>query len=95
MAEAQCLAHLGHNRDAVEATERALNKSPDNPDVLQAAALVYAVVNDKTSALVHIGKALAKGVQPRWFQLPAFDSLKDDPDYQSLMKKTPEATPSE
>ncbi|MBW8874098.1 MAG: protein kinase [Acidobacteria bacterium] len=91
---AQCLAHLEKVAEAKADIQLALQKSPDDGNVLQAAALVYAVVGEKTMALNSIKKALAQGVQPRWFQLPAFAKLKDDPEYQGLMKKTPGATPS-
>jgi serine/threonine protein kinase len=92
--QAQCSAHLNDFPDAEMAIGRALKRSPDNGDVLQAAALVYVVMRERNRAVENIGKALAKGVQPRWFRLPAFAPLKDDPEYQRLMGKIPGATPS-
>jgi tetratricopeptide (TPR) repeat protein len=90
---AQCLAHLEKIAEAKEDIQLALQKSPDDGNILQAAALVYAVVGEKTLALNSIEKARELGVQTRWFQLPAFASLNDDPDYKRLMIEKPGATP--
>ncbi len=94
MARAQCLAHLGRSAEAVVAAQQTLRQRPDDPIILEQAALVYAVVGDQTSALVSVQAALVKGIQPRWFELPAFASLRADPKFRRLLDKTPGATPS-
>lgn len=84
MYKAQCLARLGRLNEAVEATQRALAKAPDDSEVLYLASLVYVLAGDQRSAIVNARQARSKGVQPRWFRLPAFDSLRDQPDFRSL-----------
>ena len=87
MIRAQCLAHLGHNREAVEVTQQVLRASSDDPEILYAASLVYALAGDRSSALVNADHALKKGTQPRWFTLPAFGSLRDDPELKGLLRR--------
>ena len=96
MARAQCLAYLYPKRhqEAEEDTEKALHQSGDDPNVLQGAALVYVVVGNRDRALEIIDKALKKGVQPRWFKLPAFAKLQKDPDFQRIVNTALGATPS-
>ncbi|MFP5284976.1 MAG: tetratricopeptide repeat protein, partial [Thermoanaerobaculia bacterium] len=93
MVEAQCLARLGQTSKAVEVTQRSLRQSPDNPHVLYAAAMVYALVGDRASALVNARSALEKGMQTRFFQIPAFDGLRNDPELQPLLARRPGVTP--
>jgi serine/threonine-protein kinase len=87
MVRAQCLAHLGHTREAVEVTLKVLRKNPDDPYLLQSAALVYTLVGERTSALINAQNALEKGVHPRWFTVPAFAPLQKDPDFRRLLDK--------
>ncbi|HEY0512234.1 MAG TPA: protein kinase [Thermoanaerobaculia bacterium] len=87
MSQAQCLAHLGQNREAVEIMREALRQGPDNPYLLQSAALVYALVGNQASALANVRKAREKGLQPRWFSLPGFAALKDNPEFRRLVRK--------
>ena len=93
MVKAQCLAHLGRTREAVETTQQALRKNPDDPELLQYAAVVYTTVGDRASALVSVQRALQGGVQPRWFSVPAFASLKSDPEFRVMLRKAVEAKP--
>jgi serine/threonine protein kinase/tetratricopeptide (TPR) repeat protein len=85
MVRAQCLTHLGHTREAVEVTQQTLRESGEDPEILYAASLVYAVAGDRASALVNADHALKKGMQPRWFTLPAFGSLREDPELKALL----------
>jgi serine/threonine-protein kinase len=91
MAQAQCLAHLGRTREAVELTQKALNQNPDDPNIMQSAALVYALVGDRASALVNTQNAVQRGVKAHWFSLPAFSSLRNDPEFRAILRKTPGA----
>lgn len=89
MAKAQCLAHLGRIREAVELAQRTLQQNAEDPQVVYAASLVYALAGDRTSALVNAKIALDKGVQPRWFTLAAFGPLRNDPELQMLLRPRP------
>ncbi|HBL29700.1 MAG TPA: hypothetical protein DD490_22930, partial [Acidobacteria bacterium] len=86
MAKAQCLAHLGRAVEAAEIAQRTLQQSPDAPDAVYAAALVYALVGDRTSALLNAKAALRLGMSPSWFRISAFDSLRGDPELQGLLR---------
>lgn len=92
MVRAQCLAHLGRQREAVGVTQQALKEGGEDPEILYAASLVYAVIGDRSSALYNADLALKKGTQPRWFTLPAFGPLRDDPDLKELLSRAA-ATP--
>jgi serine/threonine-protein kinase len=83
---AQALAHLGRGRDAVAQVQRVLAAAADAPQADFEAALVYAVAGERTSALVSADRALKGGVQPRWFELPAFDSLRTSAEFAALLK---------
>ena len=85
MIRAQCLAHLGRAREAVELTQGTLRQSGDDPEVVYQAALVYALAGDHASALVNAQIALDKGMQPRWFALPAFGAFREDPELRQLL----------
>ncbi len=85
MIRAQCLAHLGRAREAVGATQQVLRETGDDPEILYAASLVYALAGDRSSALVNAELALKKGMQPRWFTLPAFGPLRGDPDLKAML----------
>jgi len=74
----QCLAHTGRNEDAVAAIQEALRIAPDDAETQYAAALVYCVVGEHTSARVYARKALDNLVAPGWFRLPWFDPLLED-----------------
>jgi len=88
MAQAQCLARLGRTREAVAITQGVLQESPDDPYLLQSAALVYVLVGDRASALVSAENALEKGVQRRWLTLPAFAPLQKDTEFRRLLDKS-------
>lgn len=93
MVQAQCLAQLGRTHEAVQITENALQRSPEDGDVLQTAALVYAIVGNRAAALANVQSALRKGVQPRWFTLPAFAALHGDPRFRKMLREAPGAPP--
>jgi eukaryotic-like serine/threonine-protein kinase len=87
LAQAQCLARLGRTREAVEIVLTVLRQNQEDPYLLQSAALVYTLVGDRASALVNAQKALEKGVHPRWFTVPAFAPLGNDPEFRRLLDK--------
>lgn len=86
MAKAQCLAHLGRAREAVELAQQTLQQNAGDPEVIYAASLVYALVGDRSSALVNAEIALEKGVQPRWFTIAAFGPFRNDPELRALLR---------
>ena len=82
---AQALAHLGHRRAAVTAVQEALRLAPRNGSAAFEASLVYALVGDRTAALVNAERAHELGFDaPAWFRLPWFSSLLSDPDFRKL-----------
>ena len=81
---AQALAHLGKTDQALDALQQALRLSPDNAQLDFEAAVVYAVIGDRRSALYYAGKAAALRVDPNWFALPFFDPLRGDPAFRRL-----------
>jgi eukaryotic-like serine/threonine-protein kinase len=83
---AQALVHLGKTNQALEAIQRALRLNPDSGQLAYEAAVVYAVIGDRGSALFHVGQA-AKHVDPNWFALPFFDLLRGDPAFRLLTKR--------
>lgn len=85
MIKAQCLVHLGRSREAVETVQQTLQQSPDDPEVVYLASLVYSLAGDRESALVDARLARAKGIQPRWFNIAAFQGLRGDPELQRLL----------
>ncbi|HKV10541.1 MAG TPA: tetratricopeptide repeat protein, partial [Thermoanaerobaculia bacterium] len=78
---AQALAHLGRTDQALEAIQQALRLSPDNGLLAYEAAVVYGVIGDRSSALFHARRAAEHKVDPNWFALPFFDSLRKDPGF--------------
>jgi hypothetical protein len=50
--------------------------------------VVYTLVGDQNSALVHAQRAAAGGVGAYWFALPFFDSLRAEPAFQALASPT-------
>ena len=73
---AQAEAHRGRYEEAVAAVQQALRLAPDNPQTLYEAALVYALAGDDVSAAWNARQALDRGLEPRWFTFPWFDSLR-------------------
>jgi serine/threonine-protein kinase len=88
--KAQALAHLGQSLPAVTAAQEAVRRSPDDAAVAFETSLVYALLGEDASALVNAGKALKLGYDPRWFNLPWFDTLRSRPDFQGLLATPPE-----
>ncbi len=87
MIAAQCLARLGEEQQAVAITLKALQEHPDDAAVAFQAALVYALIGEAASALVNVERALSRGFQTRWFELPDFDRLRSDPRFRNLVAR--------
>lgn len=79
---AQALAHLGKPREAVAAAQDALRLAPRSGQAAFEASLVYALVGDRTAALVNAERARDLGFEaPSWFRLPWFESLRGEPGF--------------
>ncbi|HSS79309.1 MAG TPA: protein kinase [Thermoanaerobaculia bacterium] len=86
-AKAQAQAHLGQRIEAAATIQQAVVIAPNNPEVAYDAALVYSVIGDTAAAAANAGRALALGYNRRWFALPWFDSLRNDPVFRKLLEK--------
>jgi Flp pilus assembly protein TadD len=86
-AKAQAQAHLGRRMEAAATIQRAVVAAPNNPEVAYDAALVYAVIGDNASAVASADRALASGYDRRWFSLPSFDPLRQDPAFRKLFER--------
>jgi len=84
--KAQAFAHLGQGPAAVAALQQALRLAADQGAVAYEAAVVYALLGEKSSALVNAEKAVRSGLGPRWFSLPWFAALRSDPSFQEILK---------
>jgi serine/threonine-protein kinase len=86
MLKAQCLARLGRSREAVDASQAALRRNPDDSDLLYQNALVLSLAGDRSSALNNVLAALEKGYQPRWFTGSPFRWLRDAPEFRPYLE---------
>jgi tetratricopeptide (TPR) repeat protein len=85
--KAQCLAHLGpeHKSEAIAVAEDALRQSSEDPVIQVQAAMVYSLVGDQASAVLHAEEALKGGVQINWLKSSAFSPLADNREFQALL----------
>ncbi len=86
-ARAQASARLGRRGDAVAAAQRVLALAPDNAQATYEVAVIYTLVGDRASALLNAERALARGVEPRWFDLPWLAPLREEPDLRERLKR--------
>ncbi|HEX2610900.1 MAG TPA: tetratricopeptide repeat protein, partial [Gemmatimonadales bacterium] len=91
-SRAQALAHLGRGQEAVTVIREAERLAPDDAGVAYAAAVVYATLGEKDSALVSVERARKLGYQPRWFTFAWFKELEDRPEFQTLIRTAPKTT---
>ncbi len=84
---AQAQLQLNQQNLAIEALNKAKVLAPDNGEVAYTSALVYSVLGERVSAIFEVNKALANKVGSVWFNLPWFDSLCDDKEFDVLMVK--------
>ncbi|HEX3129557.1 MAG TPA: tetratricopeptide repeat protein, partial [Thermoanaerobaculia bacterium] len=83
---AQAFAQLGEGRKAVAEAQEALRLAPSSGQVAFEASLVYALVGDRTAALVNAERARDLGFEaPGWFRLPWFEPLRSDPGFRRLL----------
>jgi len=84
----QCSAHIGDHVRAAEAAQMLLQRAPEEVQVLFVVSLVYSLIGELSSAIVSAQKALERGFQPMWFELPWFDSLRQDPRLVSALESS-------
>ncbi len=85
---AQCLVHLGESRRAVGMALEALQSAGQDAEVTFQVAVVFALAGEDASALAQAGKARSLGIQARWLTIPAFDRLRDDPAFRTLLAES-------
>ena len=86
-ARAQAQAHLGRKTEAAATIQQAVIAAPDNPELAFNAALVYAVIGEPSSARASADRALDHGYNRRWFSLPWFEPLRQDPDFRKRLEE--------
>lgn len=80
-------AMLGDRDHALLYLNRALQLSPDSPDVLLDAAEVYNQLGKKDAAIEYCEKTVAAGTSPSTLRdLPNFDNLRANPRFSQLTK---------
>lgn len=84
---AQAYAQLNQANLAIEALSKAQALAPENGEVSYASAIVYSLLGEKSSAVHHVKSALKDNIGVVWFNLPWFDSLCAEGEFQQLMKK--------
>ena len=89
MVQAQCLARLGRDHEAVALALDVLGGNPKEAEVAYQAALVFALAGEDSSAIALAKKAVGLGVQPRWLGIPGFERLRADAAFRSLLSAPP------
>ncbi len=82
---AQALAHLGKRREAAAAAQQVLRLAQGNAQAALEVSQIYALVGDLSSAFASGEEALRRGIDPRWFTFPWFDSLRALPEFGDLL----------
>jgi serine/threonine-protein kinase len=84
---AQAYGQLNKATLAIAAISKAQTLAPDNGEVSYSSAIVYSLLKEKASAIHHAKSALQRKVGVVWFNLPWFDSLCVEHEFQQLMLK--------
>ena len=82
---AQAYGQLNQANLAIEALSKAQTLAPESGDVSYSSSIVYSLLNEKASAIHHIKTALKDDIGVVWFNLPWFDKLCTEHDFQQLM----------
>ncbi len=85
LLKAQALARLGQPVEAVELTMKALGEGERDSQVVFQAAIIFALSGDPNHAIVHAREARQRGLSPRWFTIPGFESLRATPAFKDLL----------
>ena len=84
---AQAYLQLNKHSLAVEALNHAKKLAPKIGVVAYTSALIYSVLGERVSAIFEIKKALSNKVGVVWFNLPWFDTLCEEKQFQQLMSQ--------
>jgi len=84
---AQAYAQLKQGNLAIEALSKAQALAPENGEVSYASAIVYSLLGENSSAVHHVKAALSDNTGVVWFNLPWFDSLCREEQFNQLMIK--------
>ncbi|WP_019026375.1 serine/threonine-protein kinase [Colwellia piezophila] len=84
---AQAYSQLNQANLAIDAINKALALAPENGEVSYASAIVYSLLKEEASAIFYAKKALKNNVGIVWFNLPWFNSLCAENEFQQLMEK--------
>jgi serine/threonine-protein kinase len=84
---AKAQLQLNEQKLAIEALNKAKHLAPDNGEVAYTSALIYSVLGEQVTAIFEVNKALVNNVGAVWFNLPWFDNLCPNKDFQHLMEK--------
>ena len=82
---AQAYGQLKQGNLALEALTQARNLAPENGEVSYASAVVFSLLKEKTSAIHYVKAALENNVGVVWFNLPWFDVLCSEQQFQQLI----------
>ncbi|MCX5855918.1 MAG: tetratricopeptide repeat protein [Deltaproteobacteria bacterium] len=79
----------GRENEAIKFFKRAISLGEDSHHPHYALACLYSLKNKRRFALDHLGKAIQRGYKDREHidHDPDFDSLRDEPEFQKLIKK--------
>ena len=75
------LKRLGRLEEAKKEMHKGVEQNPNDPIIIYNAACFYALIDDKTTAIVNLKKAIDNGFEN-------YDYLKHDPDLYSLQKES-------
>jgi adenylate cyclase len=80
---------LGKPDEALERARRALAIDPEDAGVLYNVGCMYALAGQRDEAIDYLDSAIKNGFgQREWFEYDsALDSLRDDPNFQALLRK--------
>jgi serine/threonine-protein kinase len=91
---AQCFAQLGQTAQSISVIREALGHGSSSSEVNYCATLVFTRAGDEQSALAHAISAVRLGMNSHWFNLPWFESVREDPEFQKLYKEySPDSRP--
>jgi serine/threonine-protein kinase len=81
----QAYLHLGEKQLAVESLNKAKVLAPKNGEVAYASSLIYSALKENVSAILEVKKALNNKVGVVWFNLPWFNELCANDEFEQLM----------
>jgi serine/threonine-protein kinase len=84
---AQAYGQLKQATLAIDTLKKAQLLALDNGEVSYSSAIVYSLLDERTSAIHHIKSALNNNVGIVWFNLPWFDKLCNEKEFQKIMNK--------